>query len=185
MARYSLTGSSFIVCLYKGKENAWKRGESRVLKPTKQVMKVLERIMDCLIRHLVFIDDSQFGFVPGRDATDAVIVVTQLRVYLATNKRFYMAFVDLEKAFDGVPRKVIRWALRKLGVDCVTGVGDVCQWAEPCLYLWGVQWRVWSEGLMFTKTRYSACCSSSLCLKPCHTSSALGSPGRTFIPVTL
>ena len=28
-----------------------------------------------------------------------------------------MAFVDLEKAFDGVPRKVIWWALRKLGVD--------------------------------------------------------------------
>ena len=38
-----------------------------------------------------------------------------------------MAFVDLEKAFDGVARKVIRWVLRKLGVDCATGTGDVCQ----------------------------------------------------------
>ena len=28
-----------------------------------------------------------------------------------------MAFVDLEKAFDHVPRKVIWWALRKLGVE--------------------------------------------------------------------
>ena len=28
-------------------------------------------------------------------------------------------------------------------------------------------------------------CSSSLCLKPCHASSALWSPGRTFIPMTL
>ena len=27
-----------------------------------------------------------------------------------------MAFLDLEKAFDIVPRKVIWWALRKLGV---------------------------------------------------------------------
>ena len=52
--------------------------------------------------------------------TDAVFVVRQLREYLATKKRFYMAFIDLEEAFDGVPRKVIRWALRKLGVDCAT-----------------------------------------------------------------
>ena len=28
-----------------------------------------------------------------------------------------MAFIDLEKEFDRVPRKVIWWALRKLGVE--------------------------------------------------------------------
>ena len=28
-----------------------------------------------------------------------------------------MPLVDLEKAFDRVPRKVIWWAMRKLGVD--------------------------------------------------------------------
>ena len=32
-------------------------------------------------------------------------------------KKLYYAFVDLEKAFNRVPRKVVRWALRKLGVD--------------------------------------------------------------------
>ena len=25
--------------------------------------------------------------------------------------------MDLEKAFDGVPREVVKWAMRKLGVD--------------------------------------------------------------------
>ena len=64
------------------------------------------------------IDDSQFGFVPGRGTTDAIFVEKQLQEkYLAANKRLYMAFVDLEKAFDGVPRKIIWWVLRKLGME--------------------------------------------------------------------
>ena len=64
-------------------------------------MKVLERIVDGLIRQLVLIDDSQFGFVAGRGTSDANFVVRQLQgKYLAANKRLYMAFVDLEKAFD-------------------------------------------------------------------------------------
>ena len=81
-------------------------------------MKILERIVDGLIRQLVSIDDSQFGLVQGRGITDAIFVVRQLQEkYLAANKRLYMAFVDLDKAFDLVPRKVIWWALRKLGVE--------------------------------------------------------------------
>ena len=81
-------------------------------------MKILERTVDGLIRQVVSIDDSQFGFVTGRGTTDAIFVVRQLQEkYLAVNKRLYMAFVDLEKAFDCVPRKVIWWALRKLGVE--------------------------------------------------------------------
>ena len=109
---------SFIVCLYKGKGDALERDNNHGLKLTEHVMKVLERIVDGLIRQVVSIHDSQFGFVPGRGTTDAIFVVRQLQVkYLAANKRLYMAFVDLEKAFDGVPRKVIWWALRKLGVD--------------------------------------------------------------------
>ena len=82
---------SFIVCLYKGKGDALDRGNYRGLKLTEQAMKILERIVDGLIRQVVSIDDSQFGFVPGRGTTDAIFVVRQLQEkYLAVNKRLYM-----------------------------------------------------------------------------------------------
>ena len=178
----------FIVCLYKRKGDALERGNYRGLKLTEQAMKILERIVDGLIRQLVSIDDSQFGFVPGRGTTDAIFVVRQLQEkYLAANKRLDMAFVDLEKAFDRVPRKVICWAQRKLGVEewimrLVQGICMQMRGAVPCW--WGVQWRVLSEGsLVFTK--YSAHCSSSLCLKSYHESSALGSPGKTSMLMAL
>ena len=36
---------------------------------------------------------------------------------MAANKPLFLAFVELEKAFDRVPRKIIWWAMRKLGVE--------------------------------------------------------------------
>ena len=56
--------------------------------------------MDGLIRQLVSIDDSQFGFVPGRGTVDTIVVKQLQEKYLAANKRLYMAFLDLEKGFD-------------------------------------------------------------------------------------
>ena len=35
----------------------------------------------------------------------------------ARKKKLYYAFVDLEKAFERVPREVVRWTLRKPSVD--------------------------------------------------------------------
>ena len=109
---------SFIVNLYKGKGDALNRGNYRGLKLTEQVMKVLEHVVEGLIRQRVEIDEMQGGFMSGRGTTDAIFIVHQLQEkHLAANKLLYMAFVDLEKTFDRVPRDVIWWAMRKLGID--------------------------------------------------------------------
>ena len=46
---------------------------------------------------------------------------------MAANKTIYMAFVDLEKAFDRFPRNVIWWAMQKRGIEewLVSGSVDV------------------------------------------------------------
>ena len=70
---------SFLVCLYKGNGDALDRGNYHGLKLTEQVMKVLERLVDGLIGQVVSVDDSQFGFVPGRGTTDAIFVIRQVQ----------------------------------------------------------------------------------------------------------
>ena len=96
-------------------------------------MKVLE-IVDSLIRQLVSIDDSQFGFIPGRGTTDAIFVVRQLQEKYLAPTRDYIAFADVEKGSDRMPPKVIWWALRKLGVEewIMRLVHGMYANAEPC-----------------------------------------------------
>ena len=43
----------------------------------------------------------QLGFTSGKGTTDAIFILRQMQEkYLAKKKELWMAFVDLEKAFD-------------------------------------------------------------------------------------
>ncbi|XP_057303608.1 uncharacterized protein LOC130640998 [Hydractinia symbiolongicarpus] len=64
--------SSVIVNCFKGKGDALERGNYRGLKLVDQVMKVIERVIDKLLRERIDIDKMQFDFVPGRGTTDAI-----------------------------------------------------------------------------------------------------------------
>jgi hypothetical protein len=109
---------STLVPLYKGKGDPLDCGSYRAIKLLEHGMKVLERVLEKRIRKKVKIDEMQFGFMPGRGTTDATFIVRQLQEkYMEKRKKLYFGFVDLEKAFDRVPRKVVWWALRQLGVE--------------------------------------------------------------------
>jgi hypothetical protein len=109
---------SWMMNVYKGKGDALECGSYRGIKLLEHVMKILERVVESRVRKIVKIDDMQFGFMAGKGTTDAIFIVRQLQEkYLAKKKDLWMAFVDLEKAFDRVPREVVWWALRSLGVD--------------------------------------------------------------------
>ena len=70
------------------------------------------KIIDSVIRSQVDIDSIQFGFIPSRGTKDAIFILRQLQQkHLGKHKPLYFAFVDLEKAFDRVPR------MRRVGVE--------------------------------------------------------------------
>ena len=106
---------SWMVNVYKGKGDALTCGLYRGIELLEHAMKVLERVIEGRVRKIGKIDDMQFGFMAGRSTTDAILylyyrcttdaifIVRQLQEnYLARNKELWMAFVDLEKAFDRV-----------------------------------------------------------------------------------
>ena len=107
---------SIIVSLFKEKGDALDQNNCRGQKLTDHVLKVIERAVEN-IRETVNIDEMQFGLCPGRGTTDVIFILRQLQEkYIAKHRKLCMASVNLEKAFDRVPRKVLRWALRVVGV---------------------------------------------------------------------
>ena len=95
---------SHIVSVYKGKGDPLNRSKYRGLKLIDQVMKVLELVVEGFIRQRVVINDMQCGFMQGRGTTDGIFILRQLQEkHLVAGKPLYLAFIDLEKAFDRVP----------------------------------------------------------------------------------
>ena len=64
--------------------------------------------------------EIHFGFIPERGTIKAVFILRRMQEqYHAKGIKLYMRFMDLEKAFDGVPRKSLEWTMRKKGIPYV------------------------------------------------------------------
>ena len=100
--------TSVLVPIFKGKGDIRDCNTYRGVKLLEHAMKIVERVLERRIRELVNIDSIQFGFMPGRGMTDELFVVRRMqKEYRDKKKKLYMCSVDIQKAFDRVPRKVI------------------------------------------------------------------------------
>ena len=68
----------------------------------------------------------QFGFMPEKGIVDAMFIVKRMQG--EDQKKNKKSFVDMKKAFDRVPRKVMEWPMKKKGLL------KVIVWAVTSLY---------------------------------------------------
>lgn len=83
-------------------------------------LKIYERILEKRLRMTLetTLLEVQSGFRKGRSVQDHVFTVKQIiKKTHEHNKKAYFAFVDLEKAFDMVPRQSVWRSLQQRGVD--------------------------------------------------------------------
>ena len=104
--------TSVLVPIFKGKGDVRNCNTYRKVKLLEHALKIVERVLQRMIRALVIIDSMQFGFMPGIETTDALFVVRRMQERYRDKKKLYVCFVNIEKTFDRVPRKVMEWAMR-------------------------------------------------------------------------
>ena len=96
---------NLLVLLYKGKGDVKECKNYRGIKLMSHTMKLRERVINSRIRNEVTIAEQQFGFMPGR-TTDAIFCLRMLmEKWSEGQKSKHCVFIDLEKAYDRIPRE--------------------------------------------------------------------------------
>jgi hypothetical protein len=105
---------NILVPIFKNKGDVQSCTNYRGIKPMSHTMKLWERIIEHRLRGVTNVTENQFGFMPGRSTMETIFLIRQLMErYREQKKDLYMIFIDLEKAYNKVPRNIMWWALQK------------------------------------------------------------------------
>lgn len=83
------------------------------------VTKIYEQIINNRLKPIIDpqLSESQSGFRPGRSTQDHIFTIKQIiEKRQLQNKNLYLAFIDIKKAFDSVPRAKVWKSLKERGV---------------------------------------------------------------------
>ncbi|VDP43058.1 unnamed protein product [Heligmosomoides polygyrus] len=128
--------NSTIVSIFKQKGDASECSNYRGIKLISHTMKIYERLVDSRLMEMVSISQVQWGFMPERYTTNAIFIARQvMEKYRKKRKPCYLAFLDLEKAYDRLARAVIWNALRGRGVPerLITVIRDMCECSKAAI----------------------------------------------------
>ena len=105
---------SILVPIFKGKGDVQECSNYRGIKLMSHTLKILERIIDGRLREEVDIGKEQLGFMKGNGTSDGIFCLRQVMEKFREKQRdLHVVFIDLEKAYDRVPRQEIWRSLRE------------------------------------------------------------------------